>query len=131
MEPTAEPTEIRLRPRRRSRTSNCSWRTATGTRHTDQQDRLTDGDPSTYWSTKHYGSPDYGGLKGGVGMHLHFAETSTFSSVTVTTALNNGGTIELRALNDDGSLGDVLASGAFVADGEVRLTPRSRWRPTR
>ena len=89
--------------------------------HTDQQDRLTDGDPSTYWSTKHYGSPDYGGLKGGVGMHLHFAETSTFSSVTVTTALNNGGTIELRALNDDGSLGDVLASGAFVADGEVRL----------
>src|SRR5699024_11236116 len=86
--------------------------------HTDQQDRLTDGDPSTYWSTKHYGSPDYGGLKGGVGMHLHFAETSTFSSVTVTTALNNGGTIELRALNDDGSLGDVLASGAVGADGE-------------
>src|SRR5699024_12567941 len=97
--------------------------------HTDLQDRLADGDPSTYWSTKHYGSPDYGGLKGGVGMHLHFAETSTFSSVTVTTALNNGGTIELRALNDDGSLGDVLASGAFVADEVGRAACRGRvWR---
>ena len=40
---------------------------------------------------------------------------------TAPPALNNGGTIERRALNDDGSLGDVRASGAFVADGEVRL----------
>ena len=30
----------------------------------DQQDRMTDGDPGTFWSTKHYQSADYGGLKG-------------------------------------------------------------------
>ncbi|HEX7353130.1 hypothetical protein [Brachybacterium sp.] len=87
----------------------------------DQQDRITDGDPATYWSTKHYGSPDYGGLKEGVGLRLHFAEPSTFTSVTLTTALNNGGSVELRAVNEDGTFGDVLATGEFVADGEVRL----------
>lgn len=91
--------------------------------HADQQDRLTDGDPSTFWSTKHYGSPDYGGLKEGVGIRLNFAEPSQVTSVTVATSRNQGGTLELRALNDDGSLGDVLASGELVADGEVRLEP--------
>src|SRR5690606_17772364 len=72
----------------------------------DQLDRMTDGDPTTYWSSQHYASPDYGGLKDGVGVRLNFAEPSTLTAVTVTTARNNGGAIELRALNDDGSLGD-------------------------
>ena len=87
----------------------------------DQQSRMHDGDPSTYWSSKHYASPHYGGLKEGVGVRLDFGEPSTFTGVMVTTALNNGGTIELRAVNDDGSLGDVLASGDLAGDGEVRL----------
>ena len=88
----------------------------------DQQERMTDGDPSTYWSSKHYGSPQYGGLKDGVGVRLEFGEPSTFTAVTITTARNNGGTIELRALEDDGSLGEVLATGDLAGDGEVRLT---------
>ena len=54
-------------------------------------------------------------------MRLHFAEKSTFTAVTLSTAKNNGGTAELRAVNEDGSPGDVLATGEFVADGEVRL----------
>ena len=91
--------------------------------HTDQQDRLTDGDTETFWSTQHYGSPDFGGIKEGVGMRLSFAEESQLSVVTVTTARNTGGTLELRAVNDDGSPGDVLASGKFAGDGEVRLEP--------
>jgi hypothetical protein len=87
----------------------------------DQQDRMTDGDPETFWSTKHYGSPDFGGLKDGAGVRLEFAEPSTLKTVTVTTARNNGGLIELRAVNDDGSLGDVLASGELAGDGQVLL----------
>jgi hypothetical protein len=87
----------------------------------DQQDRMMDGDTETYWSTKHYASPDFGGLKDGAGVRLTFAETSTLKKVTVTTARNNGGRIELRALNDDGSLGDELASGELAGDGEVLL----------
>lgn len=91
--------------------------------HTDQQAELNDGDPATFWSTKHYKSPDYSGLKDGVGIRLNFAEPSQVTAVTVATARNQGGMIELRALNDDGSLGDVLASGELLADGEVRLQP--------
>ncbi len=87
----------------------------------DQQDRITDGDPETFWSTKHYQSADYGGLKDGAGVRLSFAEPSTLRTVTVTTARNAGGLIELRAVNDDGSLGDVLASGELAGDGEVLL----------
>ena len=89
--------------------------------HTDQQERLTDDDPATFWSTKHYGSPDYGGLKDGVGIRLDFAEPSTLTAVNLTTARNNGGTIELRAVNEDGSLGEVLSTGELAGDGEVRL----------
>ncbi|WP_422116054.1 hypothetical protein [Brachybacterium sp. UNK5269] len=89
----------------------------------DQLDRMTDGDPTTYWSSQYYASPDYGGLKDGVGVRLNFAEPSTLTAVTVTTARNNGGAIELRALNDDGSLGDVLATGELAGDGQVRLEP--------
>ena len=40
-----------------------------------------------------------------------------------TTARNSGGVIELRAVGEDGSLGDVLATGQFAGDGEVRLAP--------
>ena len=89
--------------------------------HTDQEDRLIDGDTSDFWSTQHYASPDYGGIKEGVGIRLQFAEPSTFTALTVTTARNNGGVIELRTVDEDGSPGDVLATGEFVADGEVRL----------
>lgn len=91
--------------------------------HTDQQDRLTDGDPATFWSTQHYASPDYGGIKDGVVLELSFAEKSKLTALTVTTARNTGGTLELRAVKDDGSLGDVLATGEFAGDGEVRLEP--------
>lgn len=87
----------------------------------DQQDRMTDGDPGTFWSTKHYQSADYGGLKEGAGVRLTFAEQSTLRTVKVTTARNTGGLIELRAVHDDGSLGDVLASGELAGDGEVLL----------
>lgn len=87
----------------------------------DQMDRVTDGDPGTFWSTQHYTSPQYGGLKDGVGVRLDLAEESTLSTVAVTTARNSGGVLELRAVGEDGSLGDVLASGEFAGDGEVRL----------
>lgn len=87
----------------------------------DQTDRITDDDPGTFWSTQHYTSPQYGGLKDGVGVRIDLAEESTLSSVVVTTARNSGGVLELRAVGEDGSLGDTLATGEFAGDGEVRL----------
>src|SRR5699024_8734805 len=48
---------------------------------------------------------------------------STLSAVVVTTARNSGGTLELRAVGEDDSLGETLAGGEFAGDGEVRLEP--------
>ena len=121
VEPTAEDTEEALPAPKIESVELSSLPGGTEPDHTDQQDRLTDGDPSTFWSTQHYASPDYGGLKEGVGMRVQFAEPSTFTALTLTTARNNGGLVQLRAVNEDGSPGDVLASGEFVGDGEVRL----------
>ena len=121
VEPTAEETEEALPAPEIDSLSLIALPDGESPDHTDQEDRLIDGDTSDFWSTQHYASPDYGGLKEGVGIRLQFAEPSTFKALTVTTARNNGGLIELRTVNEDGSPGEVLASGEFVADGEVRL----------
>lgn len=123
VEPTKEPTEEPELPTPEITGVELSTEGGGDPDHTDQQDRLTDGDPATYWSTQHYASPDFGGLKDGIAIQVSFAEKSTISALTVTTALNTGGTLELRAVNEDGSLGDVLATGTFAGDGEVRLEP--------
>lgn len=121
VEPTAEETEEALPAPEIDSLSLIALPDGESPDHTDQEDRLIDGDTSDFWSTQHYASPDYGGLKEGVGIRLQFAESSTFKALTVTTARNNGGLIELRTVNEDGSPGEVLASGELVADGEVRL----------
>lgn len=89
----------------------------------DQTERITDGDPGTFWSTQIYTNPQYGNLKDGAGLRLDLGEPSTLTAVVATTARNSGGVIELRAVGEDGSLGDVLATGQFAGDGEVRLAP--------
>lgn len=120
VEPTAEETEKELPA---AQLASVELFTPGGDEvdNADQQDRIHDGDPASFWSTKYYATPDYGGLKDGVGVRVHLAEPSELKAVTVTTAKNTGGTLELRAVNDDGSLGDVLTSGSFAGDGEVRL----------
>ena len=120
-EPTAEETEEELPAPEIDSVALLALPDGEEPDHTDQQERLTDGDTSTRWSTQHYASPDFGGLKEGVGIRLDFAEPSTFTAVTLSTAQNNGGVIELRSVAEDGSPGEVLATGEFVADGEVRL----------
>ncbi|EYT48963.1 hypothetical protein [Brachybacterium muris] len=89
----------------------------------DQTERMTDGDPGTFWSTQIYHGANYAGTKDGVGVYLDLGETSTLTAVVLTTARNSGGAIELRAVAEDGSMGDVLATGEFAGDGEVHLAP--------
>lgn len=91
--------------------------------HEEELGLMTDGDPSSYWSTQHYAGADYGGLKDGVGVRLSLAEPSELTAVVVTTALNSGGTLELRAVDEGGALGEVLATGELAGDGQVRLAP--------
>ena len=89
----------------------------------DQLGRMTDGDPGTFWSSQHYASAHFGGLKDAIEVRVDLAEPSTLTAVVLTTARNTGGTIEMRPVNEDGSLGDTVATGAFAGDGEVRLAP--------
>jgi len=91
--------------------------------HADNADRLTDGDPGTVWKSKRYASASFGGLKDGIGIRIDLTDPATVNAVVVTTAQVEGGTLELHAVNDDGSMGDTIASGAFAGDGEVRLAP--------
>ena len=94
-----------------------------GPDNADQTERITDGDPGSFWSTQIYANPQYGNLKDGAGLRLDLGEPSTLTAVVATTARNSGGVIELRTVGEDGSLGDVLATGQFAGDGEVRLAP--------
>lgn len=84
-----------------------------------------DGDPSTEWSTDAYFDP-FPSLKNGVGLLVTLADTSTLSSVTVTTD-SPGTVLEVRSAPSAQSSLDqtqVIGSAHWV-----RGRPRFRSRP--
>ena len=95
--------------------------------------RAIDGDPSTSWHSDRYSSPEFGGLKKGLGLAVDLGETSTVTSVTVT-APGTDGTVELRTADGpdiDGST--VVATGRHhghrqrePAARHARLDPLTR-----
>lgn len=69
-----------------------------------------DGDPSTFWYTRWYASPEYG-MKPGVGYAVTLAEPTAVASVTLQTSVQ-GGLVEVRATDPSTPTeGEVLASG--------------------
>ncbi|MFL5936852.1 MAG: protein kinase domain-containing protein [Gaiellaceae bacterium] len=57
-----------------------------GTEHDSDAPNATDGNPATYWTTEHYGDPDFGGLaKDGVGLVLNAPRSVALKKLTVTT----------------------------------------------
>jgi hypothetical protein len=70
----------------------------TGTPGEDNADapRATDGDPTSYWSTEHYTTPQFGNLKKGLGIVLDAHRAVPLKSVTVTTD-TPGYTAQVRA----------------------------------
>ena len=91
--------------------------------HPEDAGRMNDGDVGTVWRSKIYRSETFGNIKPGIGITVDLAAPATVNAVVVTTKESQGGLIELRTVNDDGSMGDPVASGAFAGDGEVRLAP--------
>lgn len=83
---------------------------------------MLDGDPSTVWKTQRYKGADFGKLRDGMGVKLDLGEGEV-KNVRVTPGAQQGGTIELRTLTEDGQLGDVLASGEVAAGQDLTLTP--------
>ena len=56
-----------------------------GGEHDSDAPSATDGNPSTYWRTEHYASPEFGGLKQGVGLVLDAPAGHALKKLTVTT----------------------------------------------
>ena len=84
-------TSARRAPRRSpSRGPRRSTRRATTDENNDLAARAIDGDPSTSWHSDRYSSPEFGGLKKGLGLAVDLGETSTVTSVTVTAPAPTG-----------------------------------------
>ncbi|MCI2240525.1 hypothetical protein MO973_01500 [Paenibacillus sp. TRM 82003] len=94
-------------------------------------ERVTDGDPATAWDSERYDTPDFGGLKDGVGVLLDLGAEVDVTSVQLT-ASGEGGTVELRTATggEDPLAGSTVVAQA-PAGGEQTLAPaepvRTRW----
>lgn len=75
------------------------------------------------WTTQRYNSPQYGGLRTGMGIELSLKEKASVSEVVVTGATGDGGSIELRTVGPNGEPGDVLAAAPFKGSEPVSLKP--------
>jgi hypothetical protein len=85
--------------------------------------RAIDGDPATAWRSERYGSPEFGGIKDGVGLVLDLGNPSRVSRVTLD-APGEGGTVELRTAPGPGFDGSTAVAEAAVEGGRVVLAPR-------
>jgi hypothetical protein len=58
---------------------------ADGVEHDSEARNATDGKQATYWATEHYASPEFGGLKSGVGLVLDAGGAGQAKTMTVFT----------------------------------------------
>ncbi|WP_435737765.1 protein kinase family protein [Cellulosimicrobium sp. PMB13] len=70
-----------------------------------------DGQPETFWYTRRYNSPDFAGLKDGVGFAVVLEEKAPVQTIVIDSGVN-GGNVEIRATSPSTPTeGEVLASG--------------------
>jgi F5/8 type C domain len=94
-----------------------------GNENGDLAKNAVDGDPSTSWHSERYDSPDFGGIKKGVGLVLDLGDTSKVTTATVN-APGTDGTVELRASDTSQYEGSqVIATANLTGSGKVTLTP--------
>jgi hypothetical protein len=81
--------------------------------HPEAVDLAIDGDPSTFWYTRWYSSPQFGGLKNGVGYEIKLRDPAPVTKLILTTN-SEGGHVEVRQTTGAKPTdGPVLASGSF------------------
>nr|WP_194720206.1 protein kinase family protein [Cellulosimicrobium arenosum] len=90
--------------------------------HPEAVQRAYDGQPETFWFTRKYTSPQFGGLRDkGVGYAISLEEKAPVTTVVLDTAVS-GGNVEIRASDvDDPTSGKVLASGPLSPGVEFEL----------
>jgi eukaryotic-like serine/threonine-protein kinase len=80
-----------------------------GREHDEELARLTDGDPGTTWDTERYGSRQFGGLKGGVGVILELDGRRRIDRIEVSSSTRGWG------------------AQVFVADAPKAGVPPAEW----
>jgi hypothetical protein len=95
-----------------------------GVEHDADLANLTDGDPSTAWMTETYNTPNFGGLKPGVGFVLRLDAAAHLDDVTLTSP-SRGWSVEVRLADGPKSTladwGDAVASKATITDDTTTL----------
>jgi eukaryotic-like serine/threonine-protein kinase len=98
-----------------------------GSEHNELAALATDGNPATAWTTEHYDSQEFGGLKSGVGLLLATTHAMKLASVTVTTPtpgfvaeIQAGGSSEVSSsFSVDSSSQTVSGTTTFTLDGKT------------
>lgn len=94
--------------------------------HPDNAGKALDGNPATAWKSKWSKNPDPS-LRSpdGLGLIVDLEKPSTLTRVVVHTGKGQGGLLQLRAVNPDGTPGAVLAQAPFADSSDVTLAPAS------
>lgn len=88
----------------------------------DKAGALTDKNPETAWKSKRYKTPQFGGLRDGMGIHLKIGEGQV-NKVIVTPGKQQGGDIELRTVGPDNAISpEPIAKGTLQAGADTVLT---------
>jgi hypothetical protein len=86
-----------------------------------------DGDASTFWRSDSYQSPEFGGLKKGIGLALKLKAATTVQSVTIN-LLGTGGAVQLRTANSPDLDSSTIVGKASFTNGRatIKVTPAKR-----
>jgi hypothetical protein len=94
---------------------------ATGNNDGEHPEMVTlafDGQPETSWISRAYKTPQFGGLRSGIGFAINLEQTAPVSTIVIDTNVN-GGNVEIRATSPDSPTeGEVLASGPLSPGAE-------------
>ncbi|MFE5338588.1 hypothetical protein ACFQ80_00080 [Isoptericola sp. NPDC056578] len=89
--------------------------------HPEAVDLAYDGDPSTFWYTMYFNTPDFAGLRSGLGYVVELEDAAPVTSITLNTN-SEGGRVEIRATSRDKPTdGPVLAEGSFSSETKLDL----------
>lgn len=89
-----------------------------GIDHPENADRLHDGSATSIWRSKIYRTANFGGLSKTTEISIDLKEKTTVTALKVSAGPVSGGTMVVRAGDDDAD----LATGSFTADGTTTLT---------
>ncbi|OLT46110.1 hypothetical protein [Cellulosimicrobium sp. CUA-896] len=86
--------------------------------HPELAAQAYDGQPETAWYSRRYNSPDFAGLKSGIGYAITLEQAAPVQTIVVDTTVE-GGNVEIRATSPDAPTeGEVLASGPLSPGAE-------------